>query len=218
MSGALSEAIPLAIGVALSPLPMLALLLMLISEHETANGGAFALGWMSALAAVAGGAVIVGVSFNTSHPPAVVKTIEVAVGVILIGTGLLAWRTHRRTSAKGSHPRWLAMTDEISRRGALALGVTLVLLNVKDATLAIGAGAVISNAHLAAGQTILALAVFTLVASSTVAGPFVFAACAGDRAAPALHRVHAYLDRHGTPLGAALVGVTGVIFAIAGAA
>jgi len=217
MSNALSEAIPLAIGVALSPLPVLALLLMLISEHETTNAGGFALGWTSALAGVAGGSVIIGVSFNTSHPPAVVKTIEVAIGIVLIATALLAWRSHRRTSADANQPRWLAVTDGISRRGAVALGVALVLLNVKDATLAIGAGAVISHAHLAAGQTVLALAVFTLIASSTVVGPFLFAVAAGDRAAPALKRLHAYLDRRGAPVGAALVGVTGVAFAIAGA-
>jgi len=157
------------------------------------------------------------VSFSTSHPPAVVKTLEVVVGVILIGTALLAWRSHRRSAAEESRSRWLAVTDGISRRGAVALGVALVVLNVKDATLAIGAGAVISAARLAAGQTIVVLAIFTAVASSTVAGPFVFAAAAGDRAGPSLQRVHSYLDRHGTPVGAALVGVTGLIFAIAGA-
>jgi hypothetical protein len=216
MTRALSDVLPLAVGVALSPVPIAALLVMLLSEHETANGRAFVLGWIGAVGGLAAATVIAEVRFNPSHPPTIVKATELAIGLILVSGAALAWRGRPRTAAHRRPSRWLAAADAISQPGAAALAVALVLLNLKDGTLTVGAGAEISNARLTAAGTILALAVFTVVATISVASPFVFAVIAGQRAKPTLHLFHAWLDRNGTVVGAVVLALAGAILTIAG--
>jgi hypothetical protein len=216
MTRALTDVMPLAAGVALSPIPVAALLLMLLSEHETANGGAFVLGWVVAVGGLTGATVLAGVSFHPSNPPTAVKAAELAIGLVLVAGAALAWRRRPRTATQRRPPRWLAATDAISQPAAAALAVALVLLNLKDATLTVGAGAAITDARLAAAQTILCLAVFTAVATITVTAPFAFAVLAGRRAEPTLRRWHAWLDRNGTTAGAGILSLTGIVLLTAG--
>ena len=47
MGRAIGELLPSAVGVAISPLPIVAMVLMLVSAHGRANGPAFLLGWVA---------------------------------------------------------------------------------------------------------------------------------------------------------------------------
>jgi cytochrome c biogenesis protein CcdA len=188
----------------------------LLSEHETANGGAFVLGWICAISGLASAALIAQVSFEPSHSPAALRYAELAIGLILLGGAVLAWSRRSHTAADRRPSRWLSATDSISQSGAAILAVALALLNVKDSTLSVGAGAAISDARLTAGQSILTLAAFAAIASVTVAAPFLFAVVAGQRAEPTLRRWHGWLDRHGTAVGAGVISLTGVYLVAAG--
>ena len=50
MGSTLGELLPLAIGIALSPVPIVAQILMLFGKRARSNGPAFMLGWVLALA------------------------------------------------------------------------------------------------------------------------------------------------------------------------
>jgi Sap, sulfolipid-1-addressing protein len=52
MGSALGELLPTAVGVALSPVPVILVILMLFSRHATRNSLAFLLGWVGGLAFV----------------------------------------------------------------------------------------------------------------------------------------------------------------------
>lgn len=216
MAHALADVVPLALGVALSPLPVAALLLMLLSEHEIANARAFVVGWAGTLAVLAGAAAVSGLSFRASDPPPAVHAVELATGVALLAAAGLVWRRRPRTAAERPPSRWLTAVDGISQPGAFGLAAALVLLNVKDAALTVGAGAVIADAELPAGRTLIAIALFTALASLTVAVPFGLAVLAGDRADPTLRRWHGWLERNGTTVVTAVIGVGGVVFVVAG--
>jgi hypothetical protein len=56
MGAAIGQALPLAVGVALSPVPIIAVVLMLMSQRGRLNGPGFVLGWLAGLAGRAGGA------------------------------------------------------------------------------------------------------------------------------------------------------------------
>ena len=49
MGEAIGQSLPLAIGVALSPIPIIAVVLMLTTPRARANGPAFVLGWLVGL-------------------------------------------------------------------------------------------------------------------------------------------------------------------------
>jgi len=52
MGQAISEVLTFAVGVAISPMPIIAVILMLFSQRAKVNGPAFLLGWVLALAVV----------------------------------------------------------------------------------------------------------------------------------------------------------------------
>lgn len=51
MAEAIGAVLPLGIGVALSPIPIIAMVLMLATPRGRANGSAFVVGWVLGLAA-----------------------------------------------------------------------------------------------------------------------------------------------------------------------
>ena len=53
MAKAIGESLPLAVGIALSPIPIIAVVLMLTSRRAKVNGPVFVLGWPVDLGAVA---------------------------------------------------------------------------------------------------------------------------------------------------------------------
>jgi hypothetical protein len=52
MGPAIGDVLPLALGVALSPIPIIAVILMLLSPQASKNGPAFLVGWVGGLAVV----------------------------------------------------------------------------------------------------------------------------------------------------------------------
>ena len=60
MGNVIGDILPLAIGVAISPVPIIAVILMLFSARARTNGPAFLAGWIAGLAVV--GAVVLALS------------------------------------------------------------------------------------------------------------------------------------------------------------
>ena len=56
----IAAVLPFAVGVAVSPIPIIAVILMLFSSRAKVNGPMFALGWAVALAVVSGIAFVAG--------------------------------------------------------------------------------------------------------------------------------------------------------------
>ena len=60
MGKAIGGSLPMAVGIALSPMPIIAVVLMLTSRKARVNGPAFVVGWLAGLAVV--GAIILGLA------------------------------------------------------------------------------------------------------------------------------------------------------------
>jgi len=60
MGTAIGQILPLAVGVALSPVPIIAVALMLMSQRARLNGPLFVIGWLLGLAVI--GVVVLAVS------------------------------------------------------------------------------------------------------------------------------------------------------------
>ena len=217
MADVLSEVLPLAIGVALSPLPVAAVLLMLLSRRERGNATAFLGTWSLALLAIVTAATLAGVSFDTSDLPEAWRVVQVTVGVLLIAAGAVAWRHfRRRTPGPRKAPAWLAGIDKFSPARASALAGVLLATNVKDAALTIASGSQIASAALPTAEAAVAIAAFTLVASSTIAIPVVVALAAGPRAEPHLRRWHRWTEWHGDKALAVIATGAGVLLVATG--
>jgi hypothetical protein len=195
--------------------PILAVVLMLMSEHGRGRANALALltGWAVTLAVVVGGVAALGLGgdADSGHGRGVAIA-QLALAAILVVVIAVEWRGRRGRDA----PRWMDALGDFGPARALGLGVALVVLNAKDGALAVAAGARLSEAHPSLGAGAVRVVVFVVVASATVIVPVAVDLALGDRAAPVLARWRDGLRRHGSTAVIATLAVVVAVLVIQG--
>ncbi|OLT53182.1 GAP family protein [Cellulosimicrobium sp. CUA-896] len=212
MGAAIGQSLPVAVGVLVSPLPVVAVVLMLVSGRARANATAFLVGWFVAVGAVV---LVVALLTGAAGPddagsPAWVGVVKILLGVLLLLVALRQWRQRPREGAEPPTPRWMAAIDAFTPVRAAGLAVLLGAVNPKNLLLAVSGGAAIGTA--ASGDTttaVVAALVFALVASLGVAAPVVVYLTAGPRAATLLAELRAWLVGNNAVIMAVLLLVLG---------
>ena len=88
MNEAIGQVISLGVVVAISPVPVIAIVLMLGTPHARTNGPAFLLGWLIGLSVVGGLVLLVSGSIGPTDddgPATWVSILNLALGLLLIG-------------------------------------------------------------------------------------------------------------------------------------
>jgi Sap, sulfolipid-1-addressing protein len=93
-------------------------------------------------------------------------------------------------------PKWMAMIDTFTAGKSLGLGAALSALNPKNLALTAAGAASIAQAGLSSGDAAVAVGIFVLIASVTVAGPVVFYVLATDAAATPLASIKEFMSDH----------------------
>lgn len=205
----LSELVPLALVVALSPLSIIPAVLVLHTPQPRPTGLAFLAGWVLGLTALT--AAFIGISGLLGglggKPPGWASWLRIVIGVALIVFGLFRWFTRHK------NPHQMPGTRHITEAGpvkALVIGALLTVVNPKVLFICAAAGLAIGTAGLGAGAWAAEL-VFVILAASTVAVPILAYAVAGDRLDPTLERVKAWMEKHNAALVAAILVVIGLL-------
>lgn len=214
MGPAFGDVLPVAVGIAITPAAIIAAVMMLLSPKARTTSVAFLAGWLGGLAV----AVTVFVLLAAVLPPPtdtgnapIAGTVRIALGVGLLA---LVLRKRGRRAAGGDTegtPAWMAAIDSITVGRAAGLGVLLSLVNPKNLLLAAGAGVTLGSAELSAGQTALAVAVYVLVAGSTVLVPVVAYLAAESAIAPHLLTLRTWLVSHNEAIMSVLLVVLGTV-------
>lgn len=211
---ALADLLPLALVIAVSPIPVLAVILMLLTERSTLNASALLAGWALALALIAGGVAALGIGSTESEPGTAVVVAQFALALLLVAGAIRRWGMHRRGEGESSRARWMERLRAVGPVGALALGFGLIALNPKDGLLTVVAGARLADADLGGAAALGALAAFVAVSSSTIAAPIAAELALGERADSLLERTRAWLERNGNAALAVVLFVLGVLVAV----
>lgn len=173
MTSVIGQVLPLAIAVALSTVPIVAAILILLSPAKPLVSIALLVGWAVGVAAILG-LLTVGIRLiPESSPPrddAVVGIFRILLGTALIVYPAVSWRTRSRRVRET--PRWLDALGKINAIGALGFGFALAL-RPKNVILSIAAAVVIGDAELRVPDAVVVIAIFTIVGISTVALPIV---------------------------------------------
>src|SRR5262249_62343826 len=108
MGDATGGMLPSAVGVAISPLPIVAVVLMLVTARGRVNGVAFIVGWMIGLVTV--GAVFLTIASDVDpgtrgEPATWVSGLGVLLGIVLLGIALRQWRGRPRGGEEMKMPR-----------------------------------------------------------------------------------------------------------------
>lgn len=206
----LTELIPLALVVALSPLSIIPAVLVLHTPRPKPTGLAFLAGWLFGLVALS--AIFVEVSGLAGglrdKPPSWASWVRIIVGAALIVFGLYRWFTRKRSAHK---PGWMNSMGKFTPSRALLAAAALTVVNPKVLFICAAAGLAIGTAGLRAPGAWGAVAWFVLVAGSTVAIPILAYAVAGERLDGPLARLKDWMERQHATLVAAIMVVIGLL-------
>jgi threonine/homoserine/homoserine lactone efflux protein len=213
MGAAIGDVLGLAAGVAVSPLPIVAIILLLATPRGRANGSLFAVGWLVGLCVLGAVVLLLAGPADASdggQPAAWTGWLKLLLGVLLLLLAARQWRARPAEGAEPEMPKWMAGLDRLRPGQALGLGALLSAVNPKNGGLTIAAAASIAGAGLAGGQQAVALAVFVLVGSVGVLAPLVLYLIAGERAARTLDGWKTWAGDHNAAIMAVLFLVFGL--------
>jgi|SRR5215470_375449 len=213
MGDAMGGMLPSAVGVAISPLPIVAVVLMLVTARGRVNGAAFIVGWVIGLVTV--GAVFLTIASDVDpgargEPTPWVSGVGVLLGIVLLSIALRQWRRRPRGGEGVKMPRWMAVLDRVSPRQAAGAGVALSALNPKNLLLGVVGAAAIARSGGSLDQQAVAFAVFVLIATIGVGAPVLIFLAMGERSRTLLEVLRKWMARNNAVLVALLLLVVGV--------
>jgi threonine/homoserine/homoserine lactone efflux protein len=213
MGKAIGEMLPFAVGVAISPMPIVAVVLMLVTAKGRVDGLMFLSGWLGGITVA--GAVLLLVAggrdaSENGQPAAWIDWVKLVVGVLLLLVALRQWRARPREGEAPATPKWMAALNEFTPAKAAGAGVLLSAVNPKNLLLIAAGAAAIAQTGISAGEQVVALTVFVLIGSVGVGAPVFLYFALGDRSRAPLEGLRTWMGRSNTAIMAVLLVVIGV--------
>ena len=174
MFSAFSLSLPIALGVAASPMTILALMLLLMTPRALPNAYSFLLGWFLGLFLV-GGLVLIspGLNHYTSGPTPVSGWIRIGLGTLFFLITILIARDLPRKGKAKAPPKWMEKVDTYGPRQAINIGLFLSIVNFKNAAMVASGAVVIAAGGLSFIQEVSLLVLFCFISSLGVLFPVV---------------------------------------------
>jgi threonine/homoserine/homoserine lactone efflux protein len=208
----IGQVLSLAVGVSLSPVPIIAVVLMLGTPRARVNGPAFVLGWILGLTIVGVIVLVIagGAGANDAGEPATwVDWVKLVLGVLLLLVAVRQWRRRPHAGEDAALPKWMQAIDQFTPGRSFGIAAALSGINPKNLLLTTGAAAAIAQAGLDTGEEAVSLAVFILVGTLGPATPVVIYFALGARATKLLDGLKAWMGANNTAIMAVLCLVIG---------
>lgn len=214
MGSATGDTLPLALGIAISPIPIIAAILMLLSPKARGTSVGFLIGWvLGIVVAVVVFTLLSGLipaaDPNASKP--IAGTIKIVLGLGLLLLALREWRSRPRPGVAAALPKWMSAIDSMTAGRGFVLAFILAAVNPKNLLLAAGAGVAIGTAGLSAGSTTIVILIFVVVAASSVAIPVIGYLVAAEAMRGPLDALRGWLVGNNATVMAVLLLVIGVV-------
>ena len=210
MDQVIGDVLPSAVGAALSPVPIIAVILMLATPRARSNGPAFGLGWITGLVVVS--VIVLVVADPSSGTDDGVDWINTGLGVLFLVMAAGQWRKRPKKGVEPETPQWMSAVDAFNAPKSLGLGLLLSAANPKNLALTLAAVTSIAQAGLDTGQSAIAVAVFVGIASITVVGSVVFYLVAPTQAGKPLAAVKDFMGDHNAVIMMVVLLVLGAKF------
>lgn len=219
MIGLTLQIVPLALGVAASPLPIAAVLVILLGDRARIGGPAF-LGWWVLANAVA---IAVTTYFAGRLPEPIVGIDLMAEGAftVILGIGLLAVaaiskRSRGRSDDPTIPPRWVRAVSNLSPVGGAFIALSNATTAPKNIALAIAAGLLIARQSGNTAEAIAAAVLYVAAASVSIAVPVALYFLKRESAEKVLARWRDIVTLHAAAAMEIVMGVVGVAMTVTG--
>ena len=212
MGSIVGEILPLAVGIAISPVPIIAAILMLLSPKAKGTSVGFLVGWLvGIITAIVIFTLLSSVLSQADDGPSTVAgVIKIVLGALLLLMAVKQWRSRPAKGETATLPKWMTAIDSMTPAKGLVLGFLLSAVNPKNLLMAASAGLVIGGAAVSLGETIAVIAIFTVIAGSTVLVPVIAYLAASAKMAAPLGRLREWLVDNNATIMAVLLLIIGV--------
>jgi hypothetical protein len=180
------EALPQAVGIAVSPIPIVLVILMVVSAKGRTNGPAFLVGWLIGVTVLTGVAFAVADAADAATDASTaegVDAMQLGLGALFLSLAVKQFRSRPALGAVPPTPKLFAIVDALGPGKALGLGLAAAMANPKNLSLSIIGGAGMAAAGATGSDGVVAIILFVLVASIGVGAPVVVQAVMGNRSA-----------------------------------
>lgn len=199
MSATIGEVLPLAAVVAVSPINIIAAVLLLFSKKPVTNAFSYLIGFVAGVAAVLAGITAMAVAINLSGGSDRGRWASALLLILGVWLVLVAVRKFRNRPAPGDDPhtpKWMEGMTAFSPSKSLVLGITVGAANPKNIAVAVAAAITIASAELSTGMRIWVIAGYVVVASLGVAAPIIVVLVLGERSQGVLKAWKSWLERN----------------------
>jgi threonine/homoserine/homoserine lactone efflux protein len=206
---AIGGILPLAIGVALSPIPIIAVVLMLATPRGRVCGPAFVVGWLIGLAVVGTIVLLVagsaGATSSDGEPETWVSVLKLVLGLLLLLVGFRQWRGRPQGDTEPALPKWMEQIDTFTPIKAAGLAAALSGVNPKNLIFTVGAAAAISQAGISSGDQAIVMAIFIAIATLGPGIPLGIYYALGDRSGKVLAELRGWMVQNNAAIMSVLI-------------
>lgn len=213
MGSVIGDILPLALGVAISPIPIIAAILMLLSPKARVTSVGFLIGWVAGIVIAVVVFTLLSSVLPANDPDAskpVIGVIQLVLAALLLLLAVKQWRARPHAGEAPELPKWMRAIDSVKFGSALGLGFLLSALNPKNLIMAAGAGVAVGAAQLTGGEISVVILIYTLIAACTVAVPVIGYLLAADTLRGPLDSLREWLQKENATIMAVLLLVIGV--------
>jgi threonine/homoserine/homoserine lactone efflux protein len=214
MGSAIGEILPLALGIAISPIPIIAAILMLLSPKARGTSLGFLAGWVLGIVVAVVAFTLLSSLIPADDPDAakpVLGVIKIVLGLALLVLAFRQWRGRPRKGEKAALPKWMSAIDTMTALRGLLLGFVLAAINPKNLLMGVAAGVAVGASGLPVGDQVVVLVVFVVIAACSVAIPVVAYLVASSRMHAPLERLRGWLEQNNATVMSVLLLVIGIV-------
>jgi hypothetical protein len=221
MGEAIGESIALAVGLAVTSAPVVAIVLGLLEEGVGRRRLAFAVGWLAGVAGVLAVVIAASDALGTgpdTSPARWASIARIVLGTALLGLAVVDWRARPRHGEPAELPPWMRALGGATVGRSLGLGFLLASCNPKNIVLLVSGGLTIAAAPTGLVGELVGAAVFVLVATSPVVVLVLLYRVLPPGPRQALDAANAWIQEHNAVVMAVLLLVIGAVLLVNGIA
>ena len=214
MNQVLRDLLPLAIAVTISPVPIIAEILLLFTTKPVATAGAYAAGFVVGVGGVlwilvaAAGTQDLSSDSDGSTAGAIVR---LALGGLLIVGAVRQFRGRPAEGETAAMPKWMDGISSFQPGRSGMVGLLVGALNPKNIAMALGASLAVAGASLSGGDQAIVMVVYTLIAALGVLAPLVVVVVMGERSEAVLNGWRTWLAQNNAAVMSVLFLIFGVV-------
>jgi threonine/homoserine/homoserine lactone efflux protein len=214
VNSVIGDILPIALAIALSPIPIVAVIVMLRSTGGKRTSAAFLAGWLVGILVTVVVFTLLASIIPTTDPDAarvIFGIVAIVLGALLVLMAAGELRTRPGAGEDAKLPEWMSAIDSMTMARAGILGLVLAVTRPKNLLLVIAGGLTIGGAGLQIWPLVITAAIFVLVAASTVLIPVVANLIAAPRLVAPLEQVRLWFVAHNSAIISVAMFIVGVV-------